>query len=183
MQFTVTYDYPACLKRLWTIFGEAEYPSSKYIALGATAVRMRGFHATARLIEVELERDVPVQRSQLPIWTRAFVGRQQTLEHRSVWRLISPTQADAELDIAVVGLPAHAHGVGSIVEIGDELTRMELTWQVESTLGGAIARLFAEQVRAALRDDHVFTLKYLQRVVEHTESVPRGGTPTARQAK
>jgi hypothetical protein len=31
-------------------------------------------------------------------------------------------------------------------------------------LGGKIERLFADEVRTALHDDHVFTLQYLQHV-------------------
>ncbi len=42
---------------------------------------------------------------------------------------------------------------------------MELTWRVDSSLplmGARVQRLFAGQVRAALEDDHRFTVHYLQ---------------------
>jgi hypothetical protein len=40
---------------------------------------------------------------------------------------------------------------------------MELTWQVDSILGDRVERQFADQIRAALDDDHTFTLQYLHR--------------------
>jgi hypothetical protein len=60
-----------------------------------------------------------------------------------------------------------ARGVGTIVEIAPELTRMNLTWQVKSivpVIGDKIERLFADQVRTALDADHAYTLQYLQQL-------------------
>ena len=70
MEFTLTQDFPAGLDRLRVAFGRSEYPKQKYSALGATAVRIRRFQATAKAIDVELERDVPVDKSRLPPWMR-----------------------------------------------------------------------------------------------------------------
>jgi hypothetical protein len=165
MEFTFTQDYPAGLDRLWVVFGRPDYPERKYRALGATTFRMKRFHATPRTIEVELERDVPVDPSRLPAWVRATVGGRQTLRHRTRWRRESPTRVTAELEIAPIGLPVQAHGVGTIVEVGPATTRMTLTWRVTSKVpmvGERIERLFADQVRTALDDDHAFTLRYLQ---------------------
>jgi hypothetical protein len=167
MNFTLTQDFPMGLDRLWVVFGRPEYPERKYIALGATAFRMQQFHVTEQTIEVELERDVPVKPSQLPPWVRTMVGGKQTLRHRTRWRRVSPTRINAELDIEPIRLPVRARGVGTIVEIAPERTRMNLTWQVKSRvplIGDRIERLFADQVRTALDADHAFTLQYLQQV-------------------
>jgi hypothetical protein len=167
MDFTLTQAYPAGLDRLWAVFGHPEYPHRKYSALGATDFRLQRFHVTAKTIEVELERDVPVDRSRLPSWVRRMVGGQQRLRHRTRWRRVSPKRVTAELDIAPVRLPVHARGVGTIVEIAPGMTRMILTWQVKSSvpmLGEKVERLFADQVRTALDDDHAFTLQYLRQV-------------------
>lgn len=123
MRFNLTQDYPAGLDRLWSAFGQADYPQRKYLALGAIAVRVRRFLVTMEAIEVELERDVPV------------------------------------------GLPVRAHASGTIVESASGYTRMELTWQVDSVLGERVERQFADQIKAALDDDHTFTLQYLDQVV------------------
>lgn len=40
MEFTLTQYFPAGLDRLWAAFGRADYPRLKYLALGATAVRL-----------------------------------------------------------------------------------------------------------------------------------------------
>jgi|SRR5450755_1029040 hypothetical protein len=125
------------------------------------------FHATAQVIEVELERDVPVDRSRLPPWSGSLVRDEQTLRHRTAWRRVSPTQVAAELDISPIGLPVRAHGIGTIVETAPgATTRMVLNWRVTSILpmmGQKVERLFADQIRVALVDDHAFTLQYLQR--------------------
>jgi hypothetical protein len=167
MDFTLTQHFPTGLDRLWVTFGRPEYPERKYGALGATSFRMQQFRVTERTIEVELERDVPVDRSQLPTWVRAMVGGTQTLRHRTRWQRVGPTRVNAELDIEPIGLPVRARGVGTIVEIAPELTRMNLTWQVKSivpVIGDKIERLFADQVRTALDADHAYTLQYLQQV-------------------
>jgi hypothetical protein len=38
---------------------------------------------------------------------------------------------------------------------------MELTWLVDSMLGERVERQFADHIKAALDDDHTFTLQYL----------------------
>jgi hypothetical protein len=163
MEFTHTQDFPAALERLWAVFGRADYPEQKYLALGAKAVRMRHFDVAAQVIQVELERDVTIDTSRLPPWARWLARSKQTLRHRTVWRRIGPAQVAAELDIALIGLPVHAHGVGTIVEPAPGTTRMVLAWRVESMLGRRVERLLADQIRAALDDDHAFTLRYLER--------------------
>ena len=165
MNFSVTQDYPAGLDRLWAAFGRPEYPRQKYLALGATAVRVHGFKVTAQTIDVDLERDVPVDPSSVPPWARIFIGKAQTLRHRTRWQRVDATHAAAELDISPIGQPVHARGVGTIVETAPGTTRMLLNWRVSTTLpvmGGAVERLFASQVRNALDADHAFSLRYMQ---------------------
>lgn len=80
-----------------------------------------------------------------------MIGGKQTLRHHTRWRRASPTRVTAELDVSPVNLPVRASGVGTIIELAPDLTRMTLTWQVKSMvpmLGGKIERLFADQVRA-----------------------------------
>lgn len=164
MEFTLTQDFPAGIDRLWAVFGRLDYVRRKYRALGATAVRPRHFEATAQAIDVELERDVPVDPSRLPMWSRPLVGTKQTLRHHTAWRRSGPTQATATLDISPKGLPLHARGLATIVEVSPELTRMQLTWRTKSTLpmfGFLAERLLADQVRSALDADHAFTLQFL----------------------
>ena len=167
MEFTLTQHFPTGLDRLWAVFGRPEYPERKYDALGATALRLHRFHVTAQAIEVELERDMPVDPSRLPPWMLKMIGRHQTLRQRTAWKRVSPTQVSAELDVSPIGLPVRAHGVGTIVETAPGTTRMALTWRVTSMLplmGAKVERLFADQLRTALEDDHAFTLRYLQQM-------------------
>lgn len=166
MDFSTTQDFPAGLDRLWAVFGRPEYPLRKYDSLGATAIRMREFHVTAQVIEVDLERDVLVDPARLPPWARTFIGSGQTLRHRTRWRRIGPTQAAVELDISPIGLPVSAHGVGVIGETAPGATRMVLSWRVRTTLPfmrSSVERLFVGQIRMALDADHAFTLRYLRR--------------------
>lgn len=167
MEFTLTQYFPTGLDRLWAVFGRPEYPQRKYLALGATALRLHRFHVTPQAIEVELERDVPVDQSRFPAWVGKMIGRKQSLRHQTQWRRISPTEVSAELHISPTGLPVHARGVGTIAETVPGKTRMVLTWRVTSTLpliGDKVERLFADQLRTALAEDHAFTLLYLQQM-------------------
>jgi hypothetical protein len=120
---------------------------------------------TDEKIEVELERKAPVALEMLPVWARLLSGRQQTMRHHSRWERVGPTQINAEPDISTVGVPLHAHCVGSVVELSRDLSRMTLKFDVNCnvpTVGTNVARLFAEQVKEALRADHAFTLGYLE---------------------
>lgn len=165
IELNLTQDFPAGLDRLWGVFGSEDYPRQKYLALGATAVRIGHFSATAQSIDVELERDVPVNPLGLPSWAHPFIGRQQTLGHRSAWRRTGPTRATAELEISPVGLPVRAHGLGAIDESSPGTVPMALAWRVESRLpviGHKVERLFADLIRKSLVADHAFTLHYLQ---------------------
>lgn len=167
-RFSTTHDYPAGLDRLWAAFGHREYPRQKYLALGATAVRLDRFDADARTIEIDLERVVPVADARVPAWVRRLLGREQTLRHRTAWRRVLPGRIDADLEIVPLGLPVQAHGTGSVVGLPDGTSRMTLTWRIDSSLpvlGERVARLFAQQVRAALDADHRFTLRFLRRTV------------------
>jgi len=165
IELNLTQDFPAGLDRLWAAFGREDYPRQKYLALGATAVRTGRLSATAQAIDVELERDVPVDPRRLPSWARMLIGSQQTVRHRSAWRRSGPTRATAELEVSPVGLPVRAHGLGAITETSPGTTRMVLTWRVESNLpviGRKVEWLFANLIRTSLDADHAFTLHYLE---------------------
>lgn len=165
IELKLTQDFPTGLERLWATFGRDDYPRQKYLALGATAVRTNRFSATAQAIDVELERDVPVDPRRLPPWARALIGNQQTLRQRSAWRRAGPTQATAELGISAVGLPVRAHGLGTIAETSPGSSRMVLTWRVESNvpfIGHKVEQLFTDLIRTSLDADHSFTLRYLE---------------------
>jgi hypothetical protein len=167
IELDLTQHFPAGLDRLWAAFGREDYPRQKYHAMGATAVRTGRFSATAHAIDVELERDVPVDARRLPSWARLLIGSQQTVRHRSAWRRAGPTRATAELDVSPVGLPVRAHGLGTIAETSPGTTCMVLTWRVESNLpviGHKAERLFADLIRTSLDADHAFTLQYLTRL-------------------
>ena len=164
MEFTMTQDFPASLDRLWAVFGQAGYVRSKYRALGAATVQLRHFEATPQAIDIDLERDMPVDPSRLPAWSRSLASARQTLRHRTAWRREGPARATAELDISVKGLPLHARGQATIAQVEPDLTRMQITWRVQSALpliGGRVEQLLADQVGAGLAADHEFTLKFL----------------------
>lgn len=172
MKFSLSQDFPAGLDRLWAVFGRPEYPERKYRSLGSSDVRLLRFEATPGLIEVELERKAPVARDALPAWARKFMRREQTMRHRTRWRRVSPVWAEAELDIIPLGRPVTAHGSGSIVQLAPDLTRMTLRFVVRSTLplvGASAARLYAKQIKEALRADHAFTLRYLETAAERPD--------------
>jgi hypothetical protein len=165
IELNLTQDFPAGLDRLWAAFGREDYPRQKYFSLGATAVRTGCFSASAQAIDVELERDMPVDPRRLPSWARVLVGSRQTLRHRSAWRRTGPRQATAELHISPIGLPVQAHGLGTISETSPGRSRMVLIWHVASNLpliGHKVERLFADLIRTSLDADHAFTLRYLE---------------------
>lgn len=165
MEFSTRHDYPAGLDRLWAAFGQPDYPRQKYLALGARSVRLDRFEADEQAIEVELERVVPLDAAQLPAWARRLLGREQALRQHSAWHRVSPDRVEARLEIVPAGLPVQARGIGAIVEQPAGTSRMALDWRVDSSLpvlGARVERLFAQQVRSALDEDHGFTVVYLR---------------------
>ncbi len=168
IEFTINQDFPAGLDRLWATFGRPEYPRQKYLSLGATEVCLRLFRASTQVIEVELDRDAPVDPNRLPTWARAFAASKQLLHHSTRWRRVGPARVTGELEITPVGLPVRAHGVGAIVETTVGTSCMTLNWQVRARLpimGRSMEQLFSDELRGALDADHAFTVGYLQRAV------------------
>lgn len=165
MEFDLTQDFPVSLDRLWAALGRADYVEQKYRRLGSTSLRILKFRADATSIEIELERQAPVAKGELPIWVRVLAGTQQAMRHHTRWRRVSPRQIDAELDIRAVGTPVGAKGIGTVVELSPAHSRMTLHFDAASTapaLKSSLARVFSRQVKRALQADHAFTLDYLQ---------------------
>lgn len=163
-EFTRRDDLPAGLDPLWATFGDPAYARQKYLALGSRAVRIPRFDVSVEAIEVELERQVLVDRRAWPRWSRPALAAQQTLRHRSAWRRVTPSRIVATLEIAPVGQPVRADGAAILDEVAPEHAVMTVRWRVHSPLpllGPRIERLFAQQLRAALDADHAFTLRYL----------------------
>lgn len=164
MKFSLDQDFPADPARLWAALGRRDYVEQKYRSLGAATLRILRFEVTRDSIDVELERSAPVARKVLPAWARPFVADRQVMRHHTRWRRADFTRIDAELDIWPVGLPVHAHGVGTLTGRSPGRTSMTLHFEVKCRLpavGNTAARLFADQVKEALQADHAFTLDYL----------------------
>lgn len=175
MEFTIMQDFPCTLERLWKVFGQRGYPRQKYLALGATGVRLQRFSANRARIEVALERDVALDTRDLPAWARPWAQPRQTLRHSSLWRRVTPARAEAELDVQPLGLPVRAHASGALDPLPEGGTRMALRWRVSSPvplLGGRLEALFAGQLRTALAQDHEFTLGYLRRAAAPGQGGP-----------
>jgi len=83
IELDLIQDFPASLDRLWAAFGREDYRRQKYLTLGATAVRTGRLSATARAIDIELDRDMSVDPRRLPSWARMLVSSQQPLQRRS----------------------------------------------------------------------------------------------------
>ena len=170
MQFDLTQDFPVGLDRLWSILGRADYIEAKYRSLGSTSLRLLKFKVDPRSIDVEVDREVPVARGQLPLWARVFIGERLTMHHSTHWRRNAADRVDTELDIDAPGLPVRAKGTGSVAQLTSAHSRMMLRFDVTSrsvALKSVVARLFAQQVQRALEADHAFTLDYLRARSRH----------------
>lgn len=166
MKFDLRQEFPVGLERLWTALGRAAYVEQKYRALGSTSLRILKFSASPELIEVELDREAPVDGKQLPVWARVFSGKAQAMHQKTRWKRADPSRIEAEVDISAVRVLVSAKGVGSVVEVSPVHSRMTLHFHVSSAspiLKSKVARLFAQQVKSALADDHEFTVDYLRR--------------------
>ncbi|HWS74774.1 MAG TPA: DUF2505 domain-containing protein [Quisquiliibacterium sp.] len=161
---TLNQDFPAGLDRLWAVLGRREYVERKYTALGSSALRILRFEASDELIEVELERRAPARIEGLPAWARLVPGRGWTLRQHTRWQRVGPGRVDVGLDLALAGGLVRATGVGAVAERSPALTRMTLDIETACEIpgiGAEAARLFADEVGRALREDHVFTVEYL----------------------
>lgn len=165
VKFDLTQNSPVGLDRLWKALGRAEFVERKYRSMGSSDVRIRKFVATAESIEVEVDREAPVARDELPAWARVLSGPRQLLQQRTRWTRVGPQRVDAELTILAPGTSASATATGTVVALSTKHSRMTLHIRVASTsaiLGSAIAEAFARQLKHALRQDHAFTLDELR---------------------
>ncbi|MGE5339146.1 MAG: DUF2505 domain-containing protein, partial [Gemmatimonadota bacterium] len=165
LQFDLTQDFPVGLDQLWTALGRADYVEQKYRALGSTSLRMLKFSADAESIEVEFDRQAPVDRKELPVWARVLTGKRQAMHQHTRWRRAGPGRVEAEFDISAPGVPVSARGTGTVVELFPGHARLTMHFDVRSTLAAlkfSVARIFAQQLKQALQADHAFTLAYLR---------------------
>jgi hypothetical protein len=164
VRFQITHDYPASPDRLWSALGRRDYPARKYAALGSPDLKLLRFRATPRVIEVEFERKVQAALEVVPAWARPLMEGEQRMRQYGLWRRINATRIEAELEIGLMDLPISAKAAGIGLAVGPEQTRLAFRFDVTCRLlafRGTAARLFADQVRAAMREDHAFTLAYL----------------------
>jgi hypothetical protein len=94
---------------------------------------------------------------------------------------VGPGRVDVGLDLALAGGLVRATGVGEVHELSPALTRMTLDIEASCAvpgIGAEAARLFADEVARALRDDHVFTVDYLTGSVRASQ--PRDAGPRRR---
>jgi hypothetical protein len=166
MKLVVVQDFPAPPSRLWEVFSDPSYLGEKYLALGAIHVDVQRFEASASSIEIVLTRRIPVDLARIPSFARSIVGQEQTMEHRTSWRRDPQDEIDGKLIITAVGRPVRIAGTARLLPAREGRSRLTLEFDVTSDvplIGGKIAKLFAEQVEAALQADHRFTLGYLER--------------------
>lgn len=159
----VEQDFPASPDVLWSVFSDRDYPGAKYRALGATHFELARFSATADEISVELSRRIPIDLARIPGFARKIVGDEQTMRHETRWRRGADGAVTATLVITPVGRPVQIAGTARLVARAGG-ARLSFDLDVTSDvplIGGKIAKLFAEQIDAALAADHQFTLGYL----------------------
>lgn len=165
-EFVDTREYPAGIDRLWSVFGNRAVVEAKYRVLGSTGVQVLRFDASPARIEVELERTVATDPAALPAWAAPLVGGSLVLRQHSVWTRSAPGRVEGTLAIRLPAGAAVAEGSGEVAERGRDRSVMRFTWRVRSrlpVLGPRIARVFSDQVRAALAADHAFTVDHLRR--------------------
>ncbi|HEX6364371.1 MAG TPA: DUF2505 family protein [Albitalea sp.] len=163
MDVTTTLLFATTLERLWHVFADPRYVERKQHALGAQAVTMRRFVATARRIEVEHERRVAVAVDAMPPWMRAWFADGQTLRERTAWCRLGERRAAIETHIDAVGQPLEIAGAGRFAEPIRGIVFMRVDWRITSslpTLGQELERLFAAQLGSLLRRDRAFTVCY-----------------------
>lgn len=166
VKLSVAQDFPATPDVMWSVFSDRNYPPAKYTALGATHFEMARFSASADEISIDLSRKIPINLDKIPSFARKFIGDEQTMRHETHWRRVSADKVIGRLTITPVGRPVKITGEATLTPRGDGQSRLSIEFDVTSDvplIGGKIAKVFAEQIEAALGADHAFTLSYLQR--------------------
>jgi len=166
VNFEIAQDFPAGLARLWEALGRRDYVDRKYIALGSTSVHVKQFDSGPQRIEVRLERTLGIEASGLPAWARWLSGRPQRLTHHTCWTRVGAKRVDVELRVSTQDHAVDADATGSVIELDAGRTRMRLSVAVTCSVpvaGGQIAKVFADQMKQALEQDHAFTVRYLMR--------------------
>jgi hypothetical protein len=166
VNFEIAQDFPASLARLWEALGRRDYVDQKYIALGSTSLQVKQFDSSPQRIEVRLERTLGIEASGLPAWARWLSGRPQRLTHHTCWTRAGAKQVDVELRVSTQDHAVDADATGSVIELDSGRTRMRLSVTVNCSvpaLGRQIAKVFADQMKQALEQDHAFTVRYLMR--------------------
>ncbi|MGZ8981448.1 MAG: DUF2505 domain-containing protein [Burkholderiaceae bacterium] len=166
MKFEIAQVFPTGLARLWEALGRRDYVEQKYIALGSTSVQINQFDSSPQRIEVRLDRTLPIEASGLPAWARWLSVRPPRLTHHTCWTRVGTKQVDVELRVSTQDHAVDADGTGTVIEEDSGRSRMRLSVTVRCpvpAVGEQIAKVFADQMKRALEQDHTFTVRYLMR--------------------
>lgn len=152
--------YASTVEDLWRACGTRDYVEAKY-----PASRIRHWVAGKTLIEVELERDVAVDRQRLPAWMRRWVPERQTLRHVSRWQRTGEHSVAVHMRIEPLHLPVRAAAEGELREGAVRSSHMALQWHVSSRvlpwIAHAVEAQFAGELREAMDEDRAITERYI----------------------
>lgn len=165
MNTVLQQDYPASVDTLWQVFGQPDYPQRKYKAQGITAYAVREFTVSPEKISLDLTRTLSIPADRIPAIVRKFLHPEQTLHYVSHWFRRGPDAADFDLDIIPVGLPVHIKGKGQLRQTGGASTRLTIDFTVTVNvplIRHKVESMVAAQLEKTFRDDHAFTLRYIE---------------------
>lgn len=157
-------DYPASIDRLWQVFGQPDYPERKYRLQGVTAYEVREFVVTPTTIALDLLRTLSVPADKIPAFVRRLVPAEQTLHYVSHWRRSAADLADFDLDIVAVDLPVQVKGKGQLRQLSENCSRLSIDVDIAvhvPLIGHKIEQMLAAQIEKSFREDHAFTLGFL----------------------
>jgi hypothetical protein len=164
MKITLQQAYPASVSTLWQVFGDPDYPHKKYQALGITRYEVHQFEVSDVLIRLDMTRTLSVPPEKIPAFVRKFVHPEQALRYVSSWRLVSPENADFDLQIIPHGLPVTISAKGTLTQKDARHSVMELSFNITTSvpfIGGKIEALIAQHLEKSYHADHAYTLRYL----------------------
>lgn len=165
VNFRLEQLYPADLRLLWAALGRREYVESKYRSLGSTDLHILEFNVNEHSINVVLERRIRISGETMPAWARVVFAGSHVLHHHTRWTRVDPRKVEVELEIWPLGVPVRAQGSGSVSELSEDTTQLNLDFAVKCgipAVGPKVAQIFANQMKRALDQDHRFTVSYLR---------------------
>jgi hypothetical protein len=152
--------YQADVETVLKMFGNPEFINAKHTALGARNIEVKRCDLMERKLDLEIQREVPVEA---PALLKKFLGDWNLLSQTEHWQGEPGKGYHCKTSIQIKGAPVTITGTMSIRPDGDgTINAVQLNVECKIPLvGGKLADFVGASSKQAMQQEFDYTVQYL----------------------